>query len=120
MTAVMHPSDRLLADVAPFRKAHGALFEADLRREVFLAHVVAETGPARLDAENLGSLLAHALGSFSEGRFDIGGAFTVADHIGAEVGADGKHGFPRKLGLGELMFSLGQRAPDCFAGPGAD
>ena len=76
LAPVVEPRDRLLADVAALREAHGALVDARLLRHRVRVHVEAEPRPAGLDPDALRRLLGDRLHVERRAR--------LADHVHAE------------------------------------
>ena len=78
LAPVVQAGDRLLADVAALREAHGAVVDAGLLGHRLRVHVVAEPRPAGLDPDALGGLVRDPL------HLERGAG--LADHVDAQQG----------------------------------
>jgi hypothetical protein len=110
--------DRLLADVAALGEADGALVDSGFGGDRRLGHLGPVARPARLDAENLGRLLAHLdRPGLERGRPGLLGPGGGDDQVDPQVG--------RRRPPAALQLAVGVLGPEGsrargINGPGAD
>jgi hypothetical protein len=89
MTAVMHARHRFLPDIAALCKADRALFEPELAREVFVAHVEADSRPSAFDPHDLGDVRGDGIDGLVDELLDPCPVTAVEDQIQSLVGCHG-------------------------------
>ena len=123
--AVVHAGDGLLPDVAALREAHRALDDAGLPGQVVRAHVDAVARDPELDPQDLGRLVADALGARLQQRFAQGaGALRRGQQVDAGAGGDDPDGLIAHACIDPVVFGgrdrdgghaacdLGRRGPE--------